>query len=57
MNDKPPSTSGPGSTGLWARVKRAINGEPWSREEIQEILQQSDNVFDSDEQEMLSGVR
>ena len=56
MNDKPPSTSGPGSTGLWARVKRAINGEPWSREEIQEILQQSDNVFDSDEQEMLSGV-
>ncbi len=56
MNDKPPSTSGTGNTGLWSRLKRAINGEPWSREEIQEILQQSDNAFDSDEQEMLSGV-
>jgi len=56
MNDKPPSTNGSGSSGVWSRVKRALKGEPWSREEIQEILQQSDNVFDPDEQEMLTGV-
>ncbi len=56
MNDKPPSTSGTGSTSVWSRVRRAIRGEPWSREEIQELLQQSDSVFDADEQEMLSGV-
>ena len=56
MNDKPPSTSGTGSTNLWARVRRAIKGEPWSREEIQEILQQSDDVFNPEEQDMLAGV-
>ena len=56
MNDKPPSTSGTGSTNLWSRVRRAIKGEPWSREEIQEILQQSDDVFNPEEQDMLAGV-
>ena len=56
MNDKPPSTSGTGSTGIWSRVKRAIRGEPWSREEIQDLLQQSDSVFDPEEQDMLTGV-
>jgi len=56
MNDKPPSTSGTGSTGVWSRVKRALKGDPWSREEIQEILQHSDNVFGPEEQEMLNGV-
>ena len=56
MNDKPPSTSGTGSTNLWARVRRAIKGESWSREEIQEILQQSDDVFNPEEQDMLAGV-
>lgn len=56
MNDKPPSTNGTGTQGLWSRVKRALKGEPWSREEIQEILQQSEDAFDPDEQEMLSGV-
>lgn len=35
---------------------RAIRGEPWSREEIQEILQQSEDVFDPEEQDMLAGV-
>lgn len=35
---------------------RAIKGEPWSREEIQEILQQSEDVFDPEEQDMLAGV-
>ena len=35
---------------------RAIKGEPWSREEIQDLLQQSESVFDPEEKEMLSGV-
>ncbi|MDH4049739.1 MAG: CBS domain-containing protein [Gammaproteobacteria bacterium] len=56
MNDKPPSTSGTGSTGIFKRVVRAIRGEPWSREEIQDLLQQAESVFDPEEQEMLSGV-
>lgn len=56
MSDKPPSTSGTGTTGVWSRVKRAIRGEPWSREEIQDLLQQSDSVIDPEEQDMLTGV-
>lgn len=56
MNDKPPSTSGTGSTGIFKRVVRAIRGEPWSREEFQDLLQQAESVFDPEEQEMLSGV-
>ncbi len=35
---------------------RAIKGEPWSREEIHELLRQAESVFDPDEQEMLNGV-
>ena len=56
MNDKPPSTSGSGSTGVFKRVVRAIKGEPWSREEIHDLLQHAESVFDEDEQEMLNGV-
>ena len=57
MNDKPPSTNGPGSPSLLKRVLRAIKGEPWSREEIQDLLQQADeSVFDAQEQDMLTGV-
>ena len=56
MNDKPPSTSGTGSTGVFKRVVRAIKGEPWSREEFHDLLQQAESVFDEDEQEMLTGV-
>lgn len=56
MNDKPPSTGGTGPTSVWSRVKRAIKGEPWSREEIQDLLQQSDSVIDPEEQDMLTGV-
>ena len=56
MNDKPPSTGGTGNTGLFARVKRAIKGEPWSREEIQELIQQSGVDLDADEKSMLAGV-
>jgi len=56
MNDKPPSTSGTGSTGVFKRVVRAIKGEPWSREEIHDLLQQAESVFDPEEQDMLTGV-
>jgi magnesium and cobalt transporter len=56
MNDKPPSTSGTGSTSLIARLKRAFKGEPWSREEIQDIIQQSESDIDAEEKSMLAGV-
>jgi magnesium and cobalt transporter len=56
MNDKPPSTSGTGSTSLIARLKRAIKGEPWSREEIHDIIQQSETDIDAEEKSMLAGV-
>lgn len=56
MNDKPPSTNGTGSTGVWKRLVRAIRGEPLSREEIHELLQQADSAFDSEEKSMLQGV-
>jgi len=56
MNDKPPSTSGTGNTSLIARLKRAIKGEPWSREEIQDIIQKSETDIDAEEKSMLAGV-
>ena len=56
MNEKPPSTNGPGQTGVFKRVVRAIKGEPWSREEIQDLLTQAESVFDPQEQGMLAGV-
>lgn len=56
MNDKPPSTGGTGSTSLIARIKRAIKGEPWSREEIQDIIQKSETDIDAEEKSMLAGV-
>jgi len=56
MNDKPPSTDGSGQVGIFKRVLRAIKGEPWSREEIHDLLQQAESVFDPEEKEMLSGV-
>ena len=56
MNDKPPDTSGTGSTGLFSRVKRAIKGEPWRRDELQELIQQSGIDLDAEEKSMLAGV-
>jgi magnesium and cobalt transporter len=56
MNDKPPSTGGSGSTGVVKRIFRAIKGDPWSREEIHDLLQQAESVFDPEEQNMLQGV-
>ena len=55
MNDKPPSTSGSGSPGLVARIRRAITGEPLSRDEIQTFIQ-SEIELDAEERSMLSGV-
>ena len=56
MNDKPPSTNGSGKSGILKRVIRAIKGEPLSRDEIQDLLQEDESVFEPDEKEMLSGV-
>ena len=56
MNDKPPSTGGTGGTGLWARIMRALKGDPWSREEIQEFIEQSETDLDAEERSMLAGV-
>jgi magnesium and cobalt transporter len=56
MSDKPPSTSGTGSTGLFARVRRAVKGDPWSREEIQDLIHQSEVAINPDEKSMLAGV-
>ncbi len=56
MNEKPPSTSGTGNPGLVARLRRAFSGEPWSREEIQELIQQPEIQLDAEEKSMLSGV-
>ncbi len=56
MNDKPPSTNGSGKSGVLKRVLRAIKGDPLSREEIHELLQDDDSVFEPEEKEMLSGV-
>ena len=55
MTDKPPSTGGSGTPGLVARIKRAITGEPWSRDEIQTFIQ-SEVDLDAEEKSMLSGV-
>ena len=56
MNDKPPSTNGSGRSGVIKRVIRAIKGEPLSRDEIHDLLQDDEGVFDPEEKEMLSGV-
>ena len=55
MNDNPPSTSGAGGPGLFARIKRAITGQPWSRDEIHTFIQ-SDVDLDAEEKSMLAGV-
>ena len=56
MNDKPPSTNGSGKSGVIKRVIRAIKGEPLSRDEIHDLLQEDEGVFEPEEKEMLSGV-
>ena len=56
MNDKPPSTNGSGKPGFFRRVIRAIKGEPLSRDDIHDLLQEDEGVFEPQEKEMLSGV-
>jgi len=56
MTDKPPSTSGPGGTGVFARVKRALKRDPWSRDEIHNFIRHSEIDLDAEEMSMLSGV-
>ena len=41
---------------MFARIKRAFNGSPWSREEIHDFIQQSSIDLDAEEKSMLSGV-
>ena len=55
MNDKPPSTTGSGTPGLVARIRRAFRGEPWSRDEIQTFIE-SEVELDAEEKSMLTGV-
>ena len=55
MNEKPPSTSGPGTPGLVTRIKRAFKGEPWSRDEIQTLIR-TEIDLDAEEKSMLAGV-
>jgi magnesium and cobalt transporter len=55
MNEKPPSTTGSGTPGLVARIRRAFRGEPWSRDEIQTFIE-SEVELDAEEKSMLTGV-
>jgi magnesium and cobalt transporter len=55
MNDKPPSTTGSGTPGLVARIRRAFRGAPWSRDEIQTFIE-SEVDLDAEEKSMLTGV-
>lgn len=41
---------------MFKRVIRAIKGEPLSRDEIHDLLQDNEGAFDPEEKEMLSGV-
>ena len=56
MSAKPPANAGLGPTGFFKRIIRAAKGEQWSREEIQDLLQQSEDVLDPQEKDMLTGV-
>ncbi len=56
--DKPPSSNGSDSPGLFSRLLKALRGEPRGREEILNIIKdaQSGEIFDPEEQAMLEGV-
>ncbi|HJL93190.1 MAG TPA: transporter associated domain-containing protein [Woeseiaceae bacterium] len=56
MKDKIKPSRNNGLFALFSRILRAINYKPYSREEIQNLLQEPSGVIDPDEQEMLSGV-
>ena len=56
MKEKPPSTSGIGNTGLFTRLKRVFLDASWSRDQIQELIQQAGTALDAEEKSMLEGV-
>ena len=56
MNHKKQSKKENRFTKLFYRVVRAIKDKPWSRKEIQDLLQHSDGAIDPQEQDMLTGV-
>ena len=56
MKETKQTSKNSGIMALFRRVLRAINREPYSREEIQDLFQENNGVIDPDEREMLTGV-
>ena len=56
MKETKKTSKDTGIMALFRRVLRAINREPYSREEIQDLFQENNGVIDPDEREMLTGV-
>ena len=56
MKETKQTSKNSGIMALFRRVLRAINREPYSREEIQGLFQENNGVIDPDEREMLTGV-
>lgn len=56
MKETKQTSKNSGIMALFRRVLRAINREPFSREEIQDLFQENNGVIDPDEREMLTGV-
>ena len=56
MKETKQTSKNTGIMALFRRVVRAINREPYSREEIQDLFQENNGVIDPDEREMLTGV-
>ena len=56
MKETKQTSKNSGIVALFRRVLRAINREPYSREEIQDLFQENNGVIDPDEREMLTGV-
>ena len=56
MSAKPPSTSATGNISMFARVRRALKGDPWSREELHDYIRQPETDLDAEEKSMLVGV-
>ena len=56
MKETKQTSKNSGIMALFRRILRAINREPFSREEIQDLFQENNGVIDPDEREMLTGV-
>lgn len=53
MSAKPPSTSATGNISMFARVRRALKGDPWSREELHDYIRQPETDLDAEEKSRL----